>query len=696
MSSVIHTVGRFVRPLLKVVLVLAVVLLIAGKITNWYQFWDDNPERGAAFSKESGRNFGGEPITHLKYLDQGWDAARSLWFYTITQGSDLMPYDFFMVLEQEKSDKLFRAPEHIDGFRYLVQKATFSNPDALPVGMVKDSYKGKEYMGFSCSACHTGQVNYQGTAIRIDGGPTGADMVGFLKALTAALTETRRDPAKRARFVTNVLERDNYDDEKEVLADLDTFILRLTMYNIVNHSDTEYGYARLDAFGRIFNRVLEHVLTREQTEEMLHNFLSDEQVEGVLDGLEGILTTPDRDLIVRRSIKALTSQGMTEEQAVRTLSKAAKDYIFISANAPVSYPFLWDIPQHDFVQWNGIGANAGLGPIGRNTGEVIGVFGTLDWHKKDGILATFMSNLDGKQRVAYDSSVNVRNLRRIEGQLWDLESPQWPEDVLGKLDQEKVDAGEKLFGKYCAACHADIDRASDSRRVIAFMANYKEINTDPTMVENAVSHTGRSGFLRNLYVDAGPGKIMLNEMAPVAGLLTKTTGGVVLTPDPDTFFLKRWLDWLYDLATAYYHNPIEASLKAGDYPPSTTARPYQELEAYKGRPLNGIWATAPYLHNGSVPTLYDLLLPKKKPGDPDSGQYRPDRFRVGSRELDPVKVGFISDGYTAGSEFDTSLKGNHNTGHEYAAGKTAQPDGTVLPALSEEERWQLVEYMKSL
>jgi hypothetical protein len=52
---------------------------------------------------------------------------------------------------------------------------------------------------------------------------------------------------------------------------------------------------------------------------------------------------------------------------------------------------------------------------------------------------------------------------------------------------------------------------------------------------------------------------------------------------------------------------------------------------YKFRPLTGIWATAPYLHNGSVPTLYDLLLP---PSD------RPTSFYVGTREFDPVKVGF--------------------------------------------------------
>mgnify|MGYP000928177939 CR=1 FL=1 len=135
--------------------------------------------------------------------------------------------------------------------------------------------------------------------------------------------------------------------------------------------------------------------------------------------------------------------------------------------------------------------------------------------------------------------------------------------------------------------------------------------------------------------------------------------------------------------------------------PDTTAVPFASLEAYKARPLNGIWATAPYLHNGSVPTLYDLLLPKKRDGDPDDGEYRPDEFQVGSREFDPKKVGFRTTGYQ-GFTFKThdkegkEIRGNSNAGHEYASGKTAQPDGKILPALSEKQRWDLLEYLKTL
>ena len=47
----------------------------------------------------------------------------------------------------------------------------------------------------------------------------------------------------------------------------------------------------------------------------------------------------------------------------------------------MSYPFLWDITHSDYVQWNGLASNAAVGPLGRNAGEVIGVFGILDWQE---------------------------------------------------------------------------------------------------------------------------------------------------------------------------------------------------------------------------------------------------------------------------------------------------------------------------
>ena len=97
--------------------------------------------------------------------------------------------------------------------------------------------------------------------------------------------------------------------------------------------------------------------------------------------------------------------------------------------------------------------------------------------------------------------------------------------------------------------------------------------------------------------------------------------------------------------------------------------------SYKARPLDGIWSTAPYLHNGSVPNLYELLSPVSE---------RSTEFHVGSTKFDPEKVGFVTESSTGTTKFDTTQPGNSNAGHD------------MYGDFTEEERWQLVEYMKTL
>ena len=105
------------------------------------------------------------------------------------------------------------------------------------------------------------------------------------------------------------------------------------------------------------------------------------------------------------------------------------------------------------------------------------------------------------------------------------------------------------------------------------------------------------------------------------------------------------------------------------------------LLAYKARTLNGIWAAAPHLHNGSVPNLYQLLLPAEK---------RNKIFYIGTWEFDPVNVGYVSTKTPGAFLFDTTLEGNSNAGHEYGTGDYGKDPFT------EGEIWALIEYMKTL
>ena len=105
---------------------------------------------------------------------------------------------------------------------------------------------------------------------------------------------------------------------------------------------------------------------------------------------------------------------------------------------------------------------------------------------------------------------------------------------------------------------------------------------------------------------------------------------------------------------------------------------FRTTDGYVSVPLEGLWLRAPYLHNGSVPSLTDLLEPVEA---------RPKFFYRGYDLYDPVKVGFITSGADAervGTPYDVSRAGNSNAGHTY---------GTTLPA---DQKKALVEYMKTL
>ena len=203
---------------------------------------------------------------------------------------------FYLSLEQADSTELFRSDKNIDKYRYLPQRKSFFNPDALSVGFVKETYKGKDYMGYTCAACHTTQVNYQGQGIRIDGGPAMADMVGFLTSMQKALDQTLTEDDKRQRFIETVRARKNdykRATDKDIIDDLQKWTNTRQLYNIVNHSKVEYGHARLDAFGRIYNRVLQYVLNKQDVSEILagltknkKRLLTDEQITLVLNGVD--------------------------------------------------------------------------------------------------------------------------------------------------------------------------------------------------------------------------------------------------------------------------------------------------------------------------------------------------------------------------------------------------------------------------
>jgi RoxA-like, cytochrome c-like len=335
------------------------------------------------------------------------------------------------------------------------------------------------------------------------------------------------------------------------------------------------------------------------------------------------------------------------------------------STAPVHYPRIWNTPWFDWVQYNG----SIMRPMVRNAGESLGVSSEL--------------NLTDPSRDLFKSSVDVDTLHAMEQMVAGkapnakdgfsgLKSPEWPEHILPKIDRKLAEKGGELYKEHCQECH----RPPVSNKAAFFNFEDKKVwrtnqVDEPVLIIETIpidhigTDPGQAADMKSRRV-ALPANLGINETKFAAALkdvVEKTVNYIYDRKDPPFDKKKR------DEFDGNMHNKIQDDI------------------AYKVRPLNGVWATPPYLHNGSVPTVYDLLSPVDE---------RPKQFYLGNREYDPVKLGYKTDELTNGFLFDTSIRGNANTGHEFAN----KPQGTKgvigKRKLEPDERKAIIEFLKTL
>jgi mono/diheme cytochrome c family protein len=598
----------------------------------------------------------------VRWLDQGWSATQQKAWYQPSQGSRLMPWAWAKVLERAEDDKPFFELSNLAAYRFITVPG-LENPQ-LPVGFAIDEqaddnltytklrwFQGQankeQWLGLNCAACHTANMDFDGKPLVIDGGPSLVDFQSFIEGVDGALNATLSDPGKFDRFAKKVLAgRDNDINRGLLKGELQKLVAWERENGRLNKTDLRYGYGRLDAFGHIFNKVAQ-----------------------------------------------LAVYGQPAGSRPATAN---------AADAPVSYPFLWDIYRQSQLQWNGVvvvkdasgkvshlkfpsGKYLDYSALGRNAGEVIGVFGDVD------LKAEHVMRLGG-----FPSSIQAGQLNGLEGVLRHLKAPKWP----GAIDQAKAAQGKPLFEQHCAGCHTPLpagDDVYDIRMVPLRAGDPGGNNTDPWMACNAVSYESASGWLAGR-----PGSYLSGDPIPqtdgLANLLKASVVGSLVNKWPQ--IAGSSLQLLLGIEKLPKTTKAGTAVSAAERKQGRLQtcfdpkNPNAKFFAYKARSLDGIWATAPYLHDGSVPTLYDLLLP------PDR---RPTCFFVGTRRYDPVKVGYatgaesgagcpVAAGGTAAAaapgnlfRFDTAPDGNRNVGHDYKVGQ-----------LTEAQRLVLLEYLKTL
>ncbi|HWT12792.1 MAG TPA: di-heme-cytochrome C peroxidase [Allosphingosinicella sp.] len=338
------------------------------------------------------------------------------------------------------------------------------------------------------------------------------------------------------------------------------------------------------------------------------------------------------------------------------------------ADAPVRYPFLWNAPRQDRTQWPGFAQNGNdLLGLARNLGQVYGVYGRFR-PRRNGNRVDFLA----------DNSANFPNLERLETLVERIGPPRWRWASRASVAR----AGEAIFNRGwqqggCAECHGERRGAFRFTLLPTWATPLCDVGTDSRQYQ-ILARTADTGVFQGARrpfgtpVGAQAKAFDLLGLAVVGSIFQRALGFSLFSYDPaasqsppqQQSALARQILSIYSPAP---NDACDNAALNADFP-----------FKYESRVLQGIWATAPYLHNGSVPTLADLLSP---------GLNRPSSFALG-RRYDLDRVGLAADQGPGAPVRTTTCEerdsGNSRCGHEYGV------------SLSETEKAALLEYLRTL
>ena len=543
----------------------------------------------------------------VQFIQQNWTPDQRTWFYHSAQGTELLPYKWFMALEQPHIKFFGQVPKFSDTacltrFGFLPDPVSTKNPEGFPVGFAKGTIidvntgQSVEVVGLTCAACHTGQLEYRGKGVRIDGGSSSADLASFQTELGYAVAFTDKIPGRFDRFARAVLGDNASDADKQKLRQEFEAFLNAGLAE-KNAADAGKLYAAAGGFGRT------DALAR------IGNFVFGTELDNA-------------NLRV--------------------------------ANAPVSFPPIWYTSWFAWVQYNASIQQ----PMVRNIGEALGVRARVNLTDPAKL---YQSTVDVKEQWEMESL--IAGATAFNG----LKPPAWPEAVFGPIDQAKAQRGAELYKQQCQHCHLPPVNSPELQDPKYWEAGLKghsflklnvipldEIGTDPREATDWANRTAVTGPLGLGTVSAAEG------LRVVTGKIRDMNYDALgLTPDQRD-------EW-------------SGFRDAGVVAPM----------AYRARPLGGMWSTPPYLHNGSVPSLYQMLIPAAQ---------RDKVFYVGSREFDPKTLGYSTGKIDGAFEFRTDQPndphpGNSNAGHEFS---NKPGKGVIGRELTDDERWAIIEYLKTL
>ncbi len=618
---------------------------------------------------------------NITWLEQGWTEQERQKFHHTSQGTMTLPipYEWFSALEQP-GFKLFGTKGLVIENGYLARlgfitgEITPYNQAGLPVGFSVDynvtnpaiSKTTFNAIGLTCAACHTGQMRVNDISVRYDGGPAMTNLTEFISVLSVALIETYIDDAKFSRFSQRILGITNTKANRKKLRKSLKHTLKNQIQSIVKLEELQLAGLRDKA--------------RKDIKE--HPFRNRIKII--------------RDIIKDR--KKSTAEGFTRLDALNRIGNTVFGTAtgnlknIVKTDAPVNYPYLWNTSWFLWVQYDA----SIMGPMIRNSGEALGVaaYVTLDQNSPNNFNSSVkLDNLFWMESLLGGTTPPTKNKK-----FYGLQPPQWREDIFGEINQKKHAQGAKLYAELCQGCHlppmdsekfwSDTYWTKPDEKNQSYLdlpiVDINYIGTDPqealVLIKRKVDTTN-IGLNTRVYLED---KEWFTKNNPVYFGSKSTDCKPVMVTDgkaqPFSLSLGATVQSVNDYRYKTHNTPIAQQEKMNGYRKNCLRAPF----AYKARPLNGVWATAPFLHNGAVPNIYTLLSPVKE---------RPKKFYLGSLDYDIKKMGYKMIKAKGFFELDTTIIGNSNKGHEFS---NTPEKGVIGRGLSKEERYQLIEYLKDI
>lgn len=598
----------------KIVIYLICFVFIAYGLATLY-FWPD------AELAEVNYDQADVEVIDFSYSN-GLTGADQAEYHHLSQGSEIFPIRLLRALENPDTGAPFM--ENMERFGLL---PSHDRDDGIAVGLTlaKNRHSaGIEVVGITCAACHVAEIRHNGKGVRVDGAPNMFDMQKFYADMFAAVEHAKSSREIRRRVGQRLFAQSyaEYGSFAPLLRPLD---LMADMVNVGLNWDS------IQARKDLAEVIQKAIKRRDETKDCDDPAVKCTSGPGRLDAFNGT-----RNFLLAR---------LSEENLVEL-------------DAPVKFPPVWGFQDFEWVEWS---QNTNS-TMERNFTETLGAGATV--------------RLEPGSHDRFATSIPARNMHRLEELAYAITPPVWPEEVLGEIDRDLAAAGEAVYNQRCAACH-DYTVADYKANGILPLRRFsqRQIGVDPTATSRVacpVPNVGDLPVAKTRFTAEQSDKLS-HCKGVVAGEAFEgyAFSDVVKTAVAKIKAKSYEADGVTAEEQAYYE---DVERRGGVYWRDTLL---DDGKPFAARPLHGVWAAAPYLHNGSVPTLRDLLTP------PDQ---RIKRFPLGHREYDPVKIGYRTDLPEAEWRYAVDTvndSGSSNAGHLF---------GTTLP---EAEKAALLEYLKT-